>query len=67
MQWVNFYGPASNASNEKHRNIYQFFPDLAPHYVGSVLLKLTISEQTRPERKVVKFKGSLPKQKKIFF
>ena len=43
MQWVNFYGPSADASNEEHKNIYQFFPHLAPYYVGSVLLRLSIS------------------------
>lgn len=67
MQWINFYGPSSDATNEEHKNIYQFFPHLAPYYVGSVLVRMSISEKGRPERKVVKFKGSLPKQKKMFF
>lgn len=67
MQWLNFYGPSADASHDEYKNIYQFFPHLAPYYVGSVLVRLSITEKAKPERKIIKFKGSLPKQKKIHF
>ena len=67
LQWVNFYGPSSEASNKEYENIYQFFPHLAPYYIGSLLIRCTIFEKDLPERKVVRMKDIIPKQKKVFY
>ncbi len=43
FQWVNFYGPQIETSREDPKNIQQFFPQLAPYYVGSLLMKVSIN------------------------
>ena len=42
LQWINLYGPQLKTNNKKQKNIQQFFPQLAPYYVGSLLMKISI-------------------------
>lgn len=48
LQWINFYGPQIETSNDEQKNVYQFFPELATYYVGSVLMRIKIQEDTDP-------------------
>lgn len=53
-QWINFYGPQMEASNEEQKNVHQFFPELATYYVGSILARIKVTPDSNPERKTEK-------------
>jgi len=48
---VNFYGPQNNCKRDEQKNIQQFFPALAPYYVGSVLMRVSMKEINEPVNK----------------
>ena len=51
FQWVNFYGPQVYTNRDEQKNLQEFFPALAPYYVGSVLMRVQIKENSQPEIK----------------
>jgi hypothetical protein len=42
FRWVNFYGPQKDTKKDDAKNVQQFFPTLAPYYVGSVLMQISM-------------------------
>ncbi len=47
--------------------MYQFFPELASYYVGSVLMQIKIDEDTSPERKAEKLSLKAPSAKHVYY
>jgi hypothetical protein len=48
LRWINFYGPQKVTKKEDAKNVQQFFPTLAPYYVGSVLMQISMQESSEP-------------------
>lgn len=42
MQWINMYGSQTVCKNNEAKRKYSIYPDHAPYYVGSILVKASI-------------------------
>lgn len=60
MQWINFYGSQTICKNNEAKRKYSLYPDHAPYYVGSILVKASIEQKNNP----VKEHTKLPKKDK---
>ena len=49
-QWINLYGPQLEAAETDLKGKYQLYPDDAPAYVGSLLIKATMEENSNPRK-----------------
>ena len=48
------YGPQNDGDNNDARRNYQLYPDGAPYFVGSILIKACMDKSSSPASKVQK-------------
>ena len=47
-QWINFYGAQTKCKNNETKHKYSIYPDHAPYFVGSVLVKASVELRNNP-------------------